>query len=113
MRTKTVAALLDEGLMVYITTDLRLRLAVRSKDLLALDALTTLAGDSTRSGGVGIWGTSKEKVALKLLRTCLPLMVKRKELAEAIVEFLEAETSEGMLSGLLDILYYKRTGQNT
>lgn len=103
-RVEVAAALLDEHLRVYIAADLRLRVIVRTKDLVALDALATLAGGGHATSAQNVWGSTKEEVLLKVMRECHPFMVERKELAAAVIEFLEATTSEGMLSGLLNIL---------
>jgi len=110
-RTKLVAALLDEALRVYVASDLRLRVMVRSRDSVALDALATLAGSKPRAGRRGVWGSTKEEVILRVMRECLPFMEEQGELAEAVIKFLEAVTPEDMLSGLVGILSYRRVGR--
>lgn len=110
-RVEVVAGLLDECLRIHITTDLRLRLIVRSRDLIALDALATLAGSKPQAGPRGVWGATKEGVILRVMQECLPFMEEQGELAEAVIEFLEAVTPEDMLSGLLHILTLRRVGR--
>ena len=110
MRVEAVAVLLDESLRVYITPDLRLRIIVRSQDLIALDALATLAGSRPQTGARSTWGCTKEGTILKVMLRCLPFMVKQAKLASAVIEFLEALTPQDMFSGLLNILHYRRVG---
>lgn len=97
--------LLDEEMRAHFSY-LRLFLSIRTLDLRALNAATDLAGEDAvryHPGTTACWRCAKEGAILKLLQQCIPFMREQRELAEAMVEFLEADTANGMLTAMIKV----------
>lgn len=115
-KVEKAAHLLDDEMRVHFS-HLRAHLYIRTMDIRALDAAVSLAGEAAvpcYPGTTASWRCAKEGAILKLLQQCIPFMRWQKELAEAVVEFLEADTTNGMLTAYIKVLGLReprRTGR--
>jgi len=109
-RIQRAAQVLDECMQVQIS-DFRLRLRLYSNDLLGLDAVRAImeehgsqAKGSRRRGGKRYLLYSREEDIKYLLEICAPLMTERQVLALACLEFLRANTANGLLAAAYKVL---------
>jgi hypothetical protein len=104
-KVEKAATLLDNEMRINFS-NLRVRLHITTKDIRALDAATSLAGQSAvrcHAGTATAWRCEGEGAILQLLQQCIPFMSTQRELAEAVVEFLEADTTSSMFNAMIKV----------
>ena len=112
-KVERAAQLLDAELRVHFSS-FRALVCIRTMDIRALDAVVSLAGgDAVRCypGTPAVWRCAKEGTILQLLQKCVPFMHEQEELAEAVIEFLEADTAEGMFNAMMEVWTLRRSGK--
>lgn len=98
--------MMDRSLHVYFTRTLAPKIRLYTGNAAEIDAVNSVIGVRRtafiKPSGAFQWQCQEEWDIRTLLRACTPHMVERKELAEALLEYLDASTTEELIQCLFE-----------